>query len=233
MLPPRMWPRLWLAVAGLANAACGGGAFVCVSEEDCRDGAAQGVCQAGGQCSFPDDACGSGQRYGDHGATSPGECVPIATSTSDDTSASEVSLEATGASTTTSTTDATTSTTSGVGTTSDATTLLTDAATTDQPQPDVGGPSNRPYEPCSAVCEGTCITHASGGYDLCGPTCGPNGMCPHVQIGSDAFMTSCGTDYGSSIEVCGIVCEGDLDCPNATFCVPTFGDVGLCLWPID
>jgi hypothetical protein len=37
--------------------------FHCTRDVECTDGANDGVCQASGYCSFPDPACGSGQRY--------------------------------------------------------------------------------------------------------------------------------------------------------------------------
>lgn len=63
----------------LASLACGGsGTFVCVSDGQCVVGGAEGICQPSGGCSFPDEACPSGQRYGDlvEGALA-GTCVPI------------------------------------------------------------------------------------------------------------------------------------------------------------
>ena len=80
--------RTLVVVATFAAAvACGlGSAFVCEDDTQCNDGGELGVCQAGGQCSFPDDACPSGQRYGDHVAGGiAGECVPP----QDDTGGSE------------------------------------------------------------------------------------------------------------------------------------------------
>jgi hypothetical protein len=68
-------------VAGLAAGwlwGCGdGGAFGCVETAQCVDGGVQGTCQPAGYCSFPDDGCDSGQRYGDFGPMGlAGECVP-------------------------------------------------------------------------------------------------------------------------------------------------------------
>jgi hypothetical protein len=48
-----------------ASWACGGGsAFSCTEDAQCRDGTALGVCEASGYCSFVDDTCESGRRYG-------------------------------------------------------------------------------------------------------------------------------------------------------------------------
>ena len=60
--------------------------FPCNADEQCtRDGAA-GVCQASGYCSFPDESCDGGQRYGE---LAPGElagtCVPPADAGGTDT----------------------------------------------------------------------------------------------------------------------------------------------------
>lgn len=50
--------------------------FLCESDEVCQQAGAQGLCQPSGYCSFPDDACPSGQRYGEHvGGSLPNTCV--------------------------------------------------------------------------------------------------------------------------------------------------------------
>ncbi len=68
-----------VALAGLAD--CRSGAFTCEDASDCTDGDRLGTCQLDGHCSFPDDACGSGQRYGAHAGALSGECVPSAGTT--------------------------------------------------------------------------------------------------------------------------------------------------------
>jgi cysteine-rich repeat protein len=51
--------------------------FECGSSDQCMSDVVAGVCQADGWCSFPDEACGSGQRYGElAGDGLAGECVP-------------------------------------------------------------------------------------------------------------------------------------------------------------
>lgn len=50
------------------------GAFTCAESAQC-DVATGGVCQANGRCSFPDQACPSGQRYGDLSGDLSGVCV--------------------------------------------------------------------------------------------------------------------------------------------------------------
>jgi hypothetical protein len=56
--------------------ACGdAGAFACLGDAQCAG--AGGICQPDGWCSFPADACPSGQRYGEHaGGGLGGTCVP-------------------------------------------------------------------------------------------------------------------------------------------------------------
>jgi hypothetical protein len=52
--------------------------FACERHDDCVDGAAQGVCEPDGYCSFPDTDCESGRRYGEHApATVAGDCTPV------------------------------------------------------------------------------------------------------------------------------------------------------------
>lgn len=67
---------LSLAAAAALVGGCGGGVFACADLDDCAAADGAGVCQPAGWCSFPDDACPSGQRYGDHaGDGLAGECV--------------------------------------------------------------------------------------------------------------------------------------------------------------
>lgn len=44
----------------------GSDVFLCEGDAGCQQGDVSGVCQASGYCSFPDDECPSGQRYGAH-----------------------------------------------------------------------------------------------------------------------------------------------------------------------
>ncbi|HWB77415.1 MAG TPA: hypothetical protein VG755_20755 [Nannocystaceae bacterium] len=71
--------------AGLVGVAlaCNSGAFVCNDDEQCSADGVSGTCEATGWCSFPDGACESGSRYGDHaGGSLAGECVPADIGTS-------------------------------------------------------------------------------------------------------------------------------------------------------
>jgi len=45
---------------------CGSGVFACQDDAQCENGGVAGTCEPTGGCSFPDDSCASGRRYGDH-----------------------------------------------------------------------------------------------------------------------------------------------------------------------
>lgn len=65
-------------LSALLGWACGASAFICEDDAACRFGTGAGVCQSDGYCSFPDDTCASGQRYGEHaGDGKERECVAI------------------------------------------------------------------------------------------------------------------------------------------------------------
>ncbi len=72
-----MGTRAWWAWGLGACLGCAStDAFLCESDEGCQQGGVHGLCQPSGYCSFPDDACASGQRYGEHASgTLAGTCV--------------------------------------------------------------------------------------------------------------------------------------------------------------
>lgn len=123
------------AVLALVCGACGSSAYACTDHEQCVIEDRSGTCQPDGHCSFPDDGCPSGQRYGDHAGAAAGKCVPSsddttstapATSTSDTTAAPTTSS----ASTTASSSSSDTSTS-----TDDRGSESSDASTTGTPDP--------------------------------------------------------------------------------------------------
>ncbi len=122
-------------VAGIALACSMSNAFVCASQQDCGPG----TCEATGYCSFPDDTCMSGHRYGTHAGDGLADtCVTEPSPTGTDSSGRPPPMGT--ASTTppeidtgaddgrTSTTDAVVETTTTRGSTS-ATSLGTDSST--------------------------------------------------------------------------------------------------------
>lgn len=65
------------AIAGLWLWGCGAPVFECEQASQCRGADGGGLCQPDGYCSFPDEGCPSGQRYGEHaGGGVAGACVP-------------------------------------------------------------------------------------------------------------------------------------------------------------
>ncbi|MEX1368690.1 MAG: hypothetical protein AB1Z98_36520, partial [Nannocystaceae bacterium] len=67
-MTPGLRARAWryCLVFGIGTwLGCDVGVFSCDEDAACVGGGLQGVCQASGYCSFPDDTCTSGQRYGE------------------------------------------------------------------------------------------------------------------------------------------------------------------------
>ncbi len=103
-------PAIVGLVVGLL-CACGAKGFVCEQDDQCGGG---GTCQSVGYCSFPDDTCDSGQRFGDHSGSVSDECVAVETMT--ETTAATTSPP--GTTTVPMTSDGGESTTTSVGETS-------------------------------------------------------------------------------------------------------------------
>lgn len=69
---------LSVVLVACATAGCSDDTFECRSDANCQSGGTVGMCQPDGYCSFPDDTCPSGQRYGEFaGAGKAGTCVPV------------------------------------------------------------------------------------------------------------------------------------------------------------
>lgn len=78
---------LAVIVASWLVTGCGAGAFACENDGECNNSGVAGTCEPGGGCSFPDDRCASGKRYGAHAPDGlGGSCVPEGGSESTDTS---------------------------------------------------------------------------------------------------------------------------------------------------
>ncbi|MCX4243508.1 DUF2341 domain-containing protein [Paraliomyxa miuraensis] len=97
-----MHARLVLGAAVVAVVACQGtGYFVCSEDAECAAAAGAGVCQPTGACSFPDDGCTSGQRYGSESPPElAGECVALDEGSTSMSGGSGSEEEATGSTTT-------------------------------------------------------------------------------------------------------------------------------------
>lgn len=71
------WVVLWSVIVAPG---CASPVFVCEDNDACVGGR----CEAVGHCSFPDEQCPSGHRYGDHSGSLSGQCVPGETTATDD-----------------------------------------------------------------------------------------------------------------------------------------------------
>ncbi len=70
--------RKAMLTALLATSCTNVSTFICAESTDCMDGSFSGTCQPNGYCSFDDDDCPSGQRYGDLAAGDlAGQCVEL------------------------------------------------------------------------------------------------------------------------------------------------------------
>lgn len=67
-----------LIVALVSTPGCGVESFQCSQHANCEIDGVGGSCEANGYCSFPDPACDSGRRYGEHAGDMLGKlCVPV------------------------------------------------------------------------------------------------------------------------------------------------------------
>lgn len=91
--------RFGIAVAlaaTLAGSGCGPSVFQCATSEDCA-GRPGGACEVTGHCSFPDDTCPSGRRYGEFAPTAYADaCVDVEPGTSTSSDAGSASSGTTG-----------------------------------------------------------------------------------------------------------------------------------------
>ncbi len=68
--------RILFAIALAASSGCWKPAtFACTNDVDCTRGDESGTCEAVGRCSFPDQSCPSGARFGALSGTYANECV--------------------------------------------------------------------------------------------------------------------------------------------------------------
>ena len=146
------WIALGLGAGALGSACVPLGAFQCESDAMCVRNGLPGVCQPSEYCSYDDDICESGQRYGDYaGDGLAGQCVeeePGTTSgTTDPTTSDDGQSESGG------------STGSAVGSTgSDEDT----GTSTGEPEPMCG----RPPDPCWVILHDEPVGASQRGYGI-------------------------------------------------------------------
>lgn len=91
---PIVGSALALAMAGCKTE----GTFQCGGENDCSG---RGVCEATGFCSFPDDGCESGRRYGEFAGSLSEQCVQTEDGTSGPSASTSTAASSTSSSVTT------------------------------------------------------------------------------------------------------------------------------------
>lgn len=140
----------------LAFTGCRTDPFACDADGQCLDGDDMGACEPNGYCSFDDDACPSGRRYGHLAGGGLAErCVvdddPTSTSSASTTTSTSIST-----STSTTSTSVADSSTTGVESSTTSTTAMTSTTS-------AAGANG---EPCSSAFEcnsGHCFANALGG----------------------------------------------------------------------
>jgi hypothetical protein len=199
MFGPTLQRIAWvIGAAGFAPWACGGAlGFVCGDDADCADGSRAGTCEPTGACSFPDDECPSGSRYGAHAGNGlAGECVDDGGTGSETTSAT----------TNPSITDEPTTATHGSGDPTELTLTSVDPMTTTST---TGAPAvcgNGVVE-AGEQCDGavdldcTALGH-SGGVLLCSATCKFDEEactdCGNGVLENDSGEACDGMDFGAA-----------------------------------
>ena len=70
-------PKALFAIAVLLTQACASplGDYLCNSSDECSHGAVDGRCETTKHCSFPDETCGGGYRFGTASGDDSGSCV--------------------------------------------------------------------------------------------------------------------------------------------------------------
>ncbi|MEM6990061.1 MAG: hypothetical protein AAF721_06175 [Myxococcota bacterium] len=213
---------LWIACLALG---CGAnGVFLCESDVECG----RGQCEANGYCSFEDQRCEGGRRYGAHSGDLAEVCVgPLANGSSSEGSsegeppqAPSSSSETTGFGTTAQVGDETSggSTAAGSsGAASDSGTGSTSTSGASSESTDTGPTWPHPYGACEAdrdcppgaLCTQTGFSQTS----QCFPTCMSLADCPDPPTPADQQCV---------MGACVLYCEDGSDCPMDLVCSQGF-----------
>lgn len=209
-----------LVALGCGNASL----FLCDESGDCMEGDIAGTCQPGGLCSFPDDECAAGQRYGDHAGNVSGECVPDVDPTSGSTSG------ATSVGSATSTTGTVPATTTPVG--EDSTSTSGPIATSTGPGPSTTSTSSEESTGGDISTSGTSAGMESSGGMMNGQ---PYGLCEGVDDCAEDW--DCVDFSGEGDTACVYQCSAMDPCPAhpdglPVFCYEEMG-IAVCLISCD
>ncbi len=205
--------RVLALLALLAAAGCVKlDSYQCAQSSECQNGGEPGTCEPEGVCSFPDDECSSGKKYGALAGAQSGQCVGMVSDTGDQPTVSPTGPDP-GTTTSTSTTFD-----PGTSTTFEPTTLVTSevtvTTTTDSTQtsdPGTTGPGPTCGEIGELCVDGVCC----GGCAVCD---GDNRCNPAP---ADQAMEKCG--------ICSF-CGGDGECALAAVDSPCPADCGDIVW---
>jgi len=211
--------------------------FLCQSSDDCVNGPDAGICEESGYCSFPDDACPSGHRYGELSGPLGGQCtVPgegTSSSSSPTTADSASGAAETGGMVTSLTSGDSDESSAGaisVGTNSTGSDPTTDGSST-EPNPgedSTAGGTVDPYGPCIDGCTlpGAICLSSNQGESVCASPCAdpttPEASCPAPLV--DGYALACASTQMGGGDFCVLLCMGDV-CPGTMICRE-----GICLF---
>ena len=212
--------------------------FLCQSSDECVSSPDAGICEESGYCSFPDDACPSGHRYGELSGPFSGQCTGPAegtstSSTSPTTFESDSVASETGGMVTSITGPAADESSTGaitVGTKSTGSDPTTDGSST-EPNPgdeSTAGGTVDPYGPCRDGCTlpGAICLSSNQGESVCASPCAdpttPEASCPAPLV--EGYALACASTQMGGGDFCVMLCMGAV-CPGTMTCRE-----GICLF---
>lgn len=195
-----MLARLAAACLALAAGACGKlDTFACAQSSECVHDGLAGTCEPGGLCSFPDESCPSGKKYGEFAGDQSGLCVePGATTT-------PATVPTTG-DTAAMTSQPDTSESSDPDTTNDPSQVSASTSETTDPS---GDPSSDPTTDPSTTTGPTCAG--------LGESCSALECCSPCMVCDPAGVTCTAAPPETGAAACGSPC---MRCDDAGQCAP-------------
>lgn len=204
--------------------------FVCNADAQCVVDGSAGRCEPEGVCSFPDEGCPSGHRYGLLAGELSGECVEVGSSDASTDPGTSAVVPGGTAETGDGSSGPTATSTSTTGST---TTSMTSTSSTTEPEPETTGITNTdPYGPCTAdrdcaVAGSLCIP-APSGSSVCSPPCDVE---PCTYEGMAAATPAC-LPVTRNFQGCILLCDAPDECPGGMTCEEIVkAGIGYCVWP--
>ena len=202
---------LLLAVPGGCTSA---GSFACSDHDECANGSVAGWCEVDGYCSFPDDACPSGRRYGNGPERRQGTCVNDSPSAQTGSSTTSATAEPTASETLDPDPSSTSGPVSAGPSSTTEPTPTTSEATTGEPSCvpcEIGEPCTADEQCASGLCDGNqCVLPASCAQIVDGTSEGIHDIDPDGAGGEAAFAVRCdaATDGGGWTLIGSVVNDG-------------------------